>query len=46
MTRHSRSPYVHELSIAASELEQRYRDGEVGTSSMNFLAHALGLSFE
>ena len=29
-TRHTGSNYVHELSIGASDLEQRYRDGEVG----------------
>ena len=28
-TCHTDSKYVHELSIAASDLEQRYRDGEV-----------------
>ena len=28
-TSHIRSKYVHELSIAASDLEQRYRDGKV-----------------
>ena len=29
-TRHTGSNYVHELSIGASDLEQRYRDKEVG----------------
>ena len=30
-TRQANSSYVHELSIAASDLEQRYREGKVGS---------------